>query len=156
MTSYRIRTESQRDTAIADLRATELPARMELHTGDDRSQEQNRLSWLWYGELARSGHLDPQWHPVRKLDAEDAHRECKLRCGVPILREVSEDFRATYDRLLRPLPEADKCEAMKLISITSLLTVPQMVRYLDSVWQKYAIERGAPLTQPVERGRAAA
>ena len=126
--NYRIRTERQRSTALADLQAIPLPARMELHTGDDRSAEQNRLMWRWLQIIG--GALG--------MSTEEAHRLCKLTIGVPILRRDSEDFCATYDRLIKPMQYEDKLAAMDLIDVTSIMRVSQMQEFLDTVQREYS------------------
>jgi hypothetical protein len=59
---------------------------------------------------------------------------CKLEIGVPILREAHEKFRTTYDRLIRPLPYAEKLALIRDTEtpVTSLMNVEQMSRYWTS------------------------
>src|ERR1043166_4671094 len=101
-----------------------LPITVEWTLGRDRSGEQNRLQFLWAREAAEQrGDRTP----------EEQRNEWKLRYGVPIMREDSPEFRATYDRLIKPLSYPQKIAAMELISVTSLMKVKQMVRYLDAI-----------------------
>lgn len=128
MTSYRLKTEHHRQQALEDLRTVSLPARMELHEGDDRSLEQNRLSWVLYGRIGKHHGLTP----------EEAHRLCKLRYGVPILRRDSEDFDETYRRVIEPLDYRDQLRAMSLFDVSSVMTVAQMTEYLDTIQRERA------------------
>lgn len=148
MTSYRIRNEHQRRALLEDIEAAPLPFRAEVNEGDDRSLEQNRLAFKWYGEIAKQRHMSP----------DEAHRRCKLRYGVPILCRDSEDFCGTYERVLAPLPDPLRLEAMDLIEVTRLFTVAQMSEFLDTVYREQAMA-GVRLTDPGEpallRGRAA-
>lgn len=118
-----------------------LPFTAEITDGRDRSAEQNRLSHKWYGEISdQTGE-----------DKEDVRARCKLEIGVPILREV-ENFRKTYDRLVRPLSYADKLDLIKVtdMPITRLMSVPQMTRYLDLMFRRHA-GFGVVLTIPPDR-----
>jgi hypothetical protein len=106
--------------------------------GENRSLQQNRLQHLWAREAS-----DQRGDRT----AEEQRNEWKLRYGVPIMREDSPEFRATYDRLIKPLSYPEKIEAMELIAVTSLMKVKQMVRYLDCIDRECA-EEGVKLTQP--------
>lgn len=123
-----------------------LPITVEWVQGRDRTKEQNRLQFLWAREAAEQrGDRTP----------EEQRNEWKLRFGVPILREDSPEFRETYDRLIKPLTYEQKLKAMDLISVTSLLKVKQMVRYLDAIERECA-EEGVVLTDPNPEQRRAA
>jgi hypothetical protein len=114
------------------------PLTVEWVKGRDRSAEQNRLQFLWAREAAE-----------QRCDrtAEEQRNEWKLRFGVPIMREDSPRFRETYDGLIKPLTYEQKIAAMELISVTSLMKVRQMVRYLDAIERECA-EEGVKLTAP--------
>lgn len=114
------------------------PFSVEWVMGENRSAQQNRLQHLWAREAAEQrGDRTP----------EEQRNEWKLRFGVPIMREDSPEFRRTYDRLIKPLSYPQKIEAMELISVTSLMKVRQMVRYLDAIERECA-EEGVKLTVP--------
>lgn len=126
------------DAFTALLGTLKLPITVEWALGRDRTNEQNRLQFLWAREAAEQrGDRTP----------EEQRNEWKLRYGVPIMREDSPEFRATYDRLIKPLTYPQKIEAMDLIAVTSLMKVRQMVRYLDAIERECA-EQGVVLTQP--------
>jgi len=136
---HAIRTEPQRQAAIEAIQSASLPCRMELREGADRSLDQNRTSWLWYGEIAKHD----------GLTVERAHRLCKLRYGVPILRRDSEEFEETWQRVAVPLSEADQLRIVGIIDVTSVMTVKQMAEYLDTVYREQSM-RGVHLTDPGE------
>jgi hypothetical protein len=118
------------------------PFTVEVTEGRDRSIEQNRLAFRWYAEISdQTGE-----------DREDVRSRCKLEIGVPILRAEQEKFRATYDRLIRPLAYSEKLALIRDIElpVTSLMTVDQMSRYLDVVFRRHA-EKGYELTIPPDR-----
>lgn len=118
------------------------PFTVDVTDGRDRTTEQNNLSQKWYGEIAeQSGE-----------DREDVRARCKLEIGIPILREGSEAFRKTYDRLIRPLDYADKLALIRDtdMSVTRLMKVEQMTRYMDLVFKRHA-EFGIALTVPPDK-----
>lgn len=115
-----------------------LPLTVEWVQGRDRTKDQNALQWLWATEAANQlGDRTP----------DEVQREWKLRFGVPILREDSMEFRAIYDKAIKPLPYELKVEAMRFLPVTSEMKVRQMVRYLDTV-QRECLTNGICLTDP--------
>lgn len=119
-----------------------LPFTVEVTDGRDRSSEQNRLSHKWYKEISeQSGEA-----------VEDVRARCKLEIGVPILREASEAFRKTYDKVLKPLDYEDKIESVRGtdMAVTRLMNVTQMTEYMDEVFRRHA-EFGIVLTVPEDR-----
>lgn len=118
------------------------PFTVDITDGRDRSSEQNRLSQKWYAEIAE------QTGEAR----EDVRARCKLEIGVPIMRSGSDKFRATYDRLIRPLDYADKLELIRDtdMPVTRLMNVGQMTEFMDAVFQRHA-EFGIALTVPEDK-----
>ena len=133
-----VATEFDRAGLIQFIQNMKLPATFEWQQGRDRSLDQNRLQFLWAREAAEQR---------GDMTADEVRREWKLRHGVPILREESAEFRETYDRAVKPLPYDQKLAAMHIIDVTSLMKVPQMVRYLDTI-QRECAEQGIRLTDP--------
>jgi hypothetical protein len=123
------------------LKGRKRPFTVEITDGRDRSTEQNKLAFKWYKEVSEQ----------TGEDIEDVRARCKLEVGIPILRE-NDDFRHTYDRLIRPLSYADKIELIKTtdMPVTRLMKVEQMSRYLDIVFRSHA-EHGIELTVPPDR-----
>lgn len=118
------------------------PFTVDVTDGRDRSAEQNRLSHRWYAEIAeQTGEA-----------VEEVRARCKLELGVPIMREASEKFRATYDRIIRPLDYADKLDLIRDtdMPVTRLMGVGDMSRYMDAVFQRHA-EFGIALTVPPDK-----
>lgn len=118
------------------------PFTVDIQDGRDRSAEQNRLSQKWYGEIAdQTGE-----------DREEVRARCKLELGVPIMREASDKFRATYDRLIRPLDYDDKLAIIRDtdMPVTRLMNVGQMTEYMDALFKRHA-EFGIVLTVPPDR-----
>lgn len=118
------------------------PFTVDIADGRDRSSEQNRLSQKWYTEIAE------QTGEAR----DEVRARCKLEIGVPIMREASDKFRATYDRLIRPLDYADKLALIRDtdMPVTRLMNVGQMTEFMDAVFQRHA-EFGIALTVPPDR-----
>lgn len=119
-----------------------LPLTIEVHDGRDRSYEQNRLSQKWYAEIAEQ----------TGEDREDVRARCKLEIGVPIMRDASDKFRATYDRLIRPLDYDAKLAVIRDmdVPVTRLMNVTDMTRFMDLVFQRH-VEFGIVLTVPPDR-----
>lgn len=118
------------------------PFTVDITEGRDRSTEQNRLAFKWYAEISdQTGE-----------DREDVRARCKLEIGVPILREDMEKFRATYDRLIKPLAYVEKLALIRDtdLPVTSLMNVEQMSRYMDLMFRRHA-EIGVVLTIPPDR-----
>lgn len=115
-----------------------LPITVEWVQGRDRTRDQNALQFLWASEAA---------HQRGDVTTEEVRHDWKLRHGVPILREDSADFRAFYDKTLKPLSYEMKVRAMEFVPVTSEMKVRQMVRYLDTI-QRECLEQGIRLTDP--------
>jgi hypothetical protein len=142
MSHFVIKTADDLAALTADLAARKLPFTVDIADGRDRSAEQNRLSQKWYAEIAaQTGE-----------DREEVRARCKLEIGVPIMRAASEQFKATYDRLVRPLPHADKLALIRDtdMPVTRLMNVKDMTRYMDLVFQRHA-EFGIALTIPPDK-----
>ena len=115
------------------------PFTVEYVQGRDRTKDQNALQWLWATEAATQ---------LGDVTADEVQRRWKLEIGVPILREDSPEFRATYDRLIKDnLSYEAKVELMRFIDVTSDMKVRQMVRFLDAVHAECS-RMGIKLTDP--------
>jgi hypothetical protein len=127
---------------VTYLKGRKRPFTVDITEGRNRSDEANRLSQKWYTEIA------DQTGEAR----EDVRARCKLEIGVPIMREASEKFRDTYDRLIRPLDYADKLALIRDtdMPVTRLMNVGQMSQYMDEVFRRHA-EFGIALTVPEDR-----
>ena len=107
--------------------------------GKARSLDQNAISHCWYEQLARE---------LKEDDALGWKSYCKLHHGVPILRAEDEQFREFYDRTLRvTLTYDQKLDAMKFLPVTSLMTKPQLSKYLEAVRDDF-LKRGVMLEFP--------
>lgn len=93
-----------------------------------RSLDQNAISHAWYLQIAADRGED---NPL------GVKRYCKLVCGVPIMRAEDEGFRATYDRVIKPLDYDDKLAVMDIMPVTSLMNTAQMSQYLEAVQEHY-------------------
>ena len=113
--------------------------------GKGRSIEQNAVMHGWFGQVARE---------LRQDDARGVKRYCKLHFGVPILRAEDEDFRVAYDRVIKPLPYADKLVAMDILPVTSAMTTIQLDTCMTDIRDHYA-KQGVMLVYPKEGERAA-
>lgn len=119
------------------------PLTITVTSGASRSLEQNKLQRLWCMEAAEQ---------LGDRTAEEVRGFCKLHYGVPIMREGHDDFRETYDRLIKPLPYETKLAFMMEpldFPITRLMTVGEKSQYLDAM-HKGLSELGVKLTEPSE------
>jgi hypothetical protein len=133
-----IENPSSLDNFCKLLAGLKLPVTVEWQQGRDRSLDQNRLQFLWAREASEQR---------GDMTAEEVRCEWKLHHGVPILRESSASFRDIYDAAFKPLAYEYKLKAMRIIAVSSEMTVRQMVQYLDTIERECA-ERGIRLTDP--------
>lgn len=115
-----------------------------IKEGKGRSVEQNAVMHGWFGQVARE---------LREYDARGVKRFCKLHFGVPILRAEDDDFRAAYDRVIRPLPYDDKLVAMDILPVTSAMTTIQLDRCMTDIQDHYR-KQGVALVYPKEKAAA--
>jgi hypothetical protein len=142
MPSRIIKTDAQFQALGRLLAGMKRPFTVSWKAGEDRSLDQNALQWKWAGEAASQ---------LGDRLADELQREWKLTIGVPILRAEDDDFRAFYDKALKPLSYEQKRAAMRYVPVTSIMTVPQMSAFMDAVFRQCQ-EQGIALTVPIERG----
>lgn len=105
--------------------------RIELFFGARRSVDQNRMFFEQYTRIGK--HLYGG-------DTVHARRECKLTCGIPILRRDNPEFARMYDKVVKPHPYAIKLQMMDYLPVTSSMTVAQGVEYTNTVFDTYAMK----------------
>ena len=143
MTALIVNSDVSLQSAIGDLREafkTHRFLRVTVKTGMARSLDQNAISHAWYQQMARE---------LREDDDVGHKSYCKLHHGVPILRADDEEFRLFYDAALKGLSYEQKREAMKFVPVTSLMTKPQLSKYLEAVQSDFRT-RGVWLEFPQE------
>lgn len=97
----------------------------------NRSLDQNALFHEW---MLQAAMINPQH------DAAGWKAHCKLHHGVPILRAEDADFRAVYDAGIKHLTYEQKIATMAYLPVTSIMTRPQMSRFMDAVKSELANE----------------
>lgn len=102
-----------------------------------RSLAQNRLSFLWYGEIGA----------YMGIVADEARCRCKLKFGVPIMVAEDEFFARTWQQLVEKHGRTFLLDLMELVPVTSLMTVAQMSQYLTDI-DFYFGSQGLDLTHP--------
>lgn len=100
-----------------------------LRIGKDRSLDQNAISHCWYDAISKQ---------LGENTPEGVKCECKLIYGLPILCAEDEDFAIMILAMLKNLTYEEQVKAMRYIDVTSLMSVHQMTRYLDSMQKEYA------------------
>jgi hypothetical protein len=132
MTTTVINSDMSLQAFIGELRETYRQHRYikaSLKTGKARSLDQNAISHAWYEQIARE---------LREDDALGWKCYCKLHHGVPILRSEEEDFRNAYDATIKGMTYEKKLIAMRMLPVTSLMTKPQLSKYLDAMQADFA------------------
>jgi len=114
--------------------------RFTMKTGKDRSLDQNAISHAWYQQLANE---------LREEDALGWKCQCKLRIGVPLLCSEDEEYRAACYAVIKPLSYENRLIAMRHWPVTSLMTKPQLSKYLEMMQADFA-KRGVLLEFPLE------
>ncbi len=117
--------------AIGELRAAYLERRfvtVSISHGKNRSDDQNAISHVWYEQVARE---------LREDTALGVKSFCKLHFGVPIMRAEDDEFRAMYDRIVKPMAYEDKVALMAWFPVTSLMKTPQLSQYLEAMQAHY-------------------
>jgi len=140
MTTRAIRSEQDRQSAIRLLESRELPCTVTIAKGAPRSIEQNKLQRKWLLEAQEQG----------DQTAEEYRGYCKLHFGVPILRNENEEFKAKYDKIIRPHSYEDKLQMMMVpldFPVTRMMTTKQKGQYLDAMYQ-HLRSIGMQLTEP--------
>lgn len=143
MTTHIVRSAEEMERVARLVGNLKPPLTITVTSGASRSIEQNKLQRLWCMEAAEQ---------LGDRTAEEVRGFCKLHYGVPIMREGHEDFRETYDRLIKPLPYETKLAFMMEpldFPITRLMTVGEKSQYLDAM-HKGLSELGVKLTEPSE------
>lgn len=128
--------------SVCDLiMSRELPITVNVTKGKDRSVEQNKLQRLWLKEAVEQ---------LQDESIEQKRGYCKLHFGVPILRNENDDFKAAYDKIIRPHSYEEKLQMMMLpldFPVTRLMTSGQHARYLEDI-QVHFQGLGVQLTEP--------
>ncbi len=143
MTTHIVRSAEDMERVARLVGNLKPPLTITVTSGASRSLEQNKLQRLWCMEAAEQ---------LGDRTAEEIRGFCKLHYGVPIMREGHDDFRETYDRLIKPLPYETKLAYMMEpldFPITRLMTVGEKSQYLDAM-HKGLSELGVKLTEPSE------
>ena len=123
---------------LREMYGTHRYVKVSVKTGKARSLDQNAISHAWYEQLARE---------LRDDDALGHKCYCKLHHGVPILRAEDEEFREAYDATIKGMAYEQKLKAMRLLPVTSLMTKPQLSKYLEAMQDDFA-KRGVRLEFP--------
>lgn len=114
--------------------------RVTVTAGRDRSLQQNAISHAWYQQIADE---------LREDSPLGVKRFCKLTIGVPILRAEDDEFRAGYDKVIRPLSYELKFDAMDILPVTSRMNTTQLSAYLETMQSRY-LARGVVLEFPMD------
>ena len=98
-----------------------------------RSLNQNDQAHLWYTQVSLE---------LREDTPLGVKCISKLNVGVPIMRATDAEFRAFYDKCLKPLSYEDKLDAMKYFPVSSIMPVDAASQYLEDLrtfWGKRGV-----------------
>jgi hypothetical protein len=143
MSTHLVHSDQSLQTFLGDIRAMYSQhhyLKINVRIGKDRSMDQNAISHVFYEQLSRE---------LREDDANGWKRFSKLHFGVPILRAEDEQFRTFYDGALKSLSYEQKLKAMEYVPVTSIMTKPQLSRYLETM-QEHFLQHGVRLEFPAE------
>ena len=141
MTAITINSTDSLQRTFGDLRALfeqHRFLRISVKAGTDRSLSQNAITHAWYGQIARE---------LREDDESGWKSYCKLHHGVPIMR-LDDEFRDSYDAVIKPLTYEQKLIAMRCWPVTSLMTKEQLSKFADAMQTDFRA-RGVLLEFPV-------
>ena len=102
--------------------------------GRDRSLDQNRMCFELYSRIGTQ---------LYGGDTARARAECKLTIGVPLMRASCEDYRAAYDKVVKPHDYETKIHLMGPpleFPVTSQMGVKQCKIYIDTVINTYTLQ----------------
>ena len=125
-----IRTDRQKANAAAAVATVAIsdqkPYSVKIQPySEKRRSAQNRLSYMWYSEIAKQG---------GEYTDDEIRQISKLRYGIPILL-LDEDFAAYWEKVapLFPTYEQKLNELVPRTPVTSIMDVKQMSQYLSDV-----------------------
>lgn len=101
-----------------------------------RSLSQNDQAHVWYAQAAQ------QTGEYSELGAKCLS---KLMVGVPILCAEDSDFRNTWEESFAHLPFRQKMKVMKILPVTSLMSVKSAGEYLTELQDYWLEHRGIVL-----------
>jgi hypothetical protein len=145
MTTRIIRTHDEIDGLARLLKSRSLPMTVHITAGEDRTEQQKRLSFRWFSDVADQ---------LGDRTASDVRAHCKLHHGVGMLHVENDAFREQWDRLIRDRFTYEEKLLLMLpphdYPVSRLMSVKQMTRWMDAIHAEYAA-LGVRLTDPEMR-----
>ena len=139
---WHIRDHAALQIALSQIGEAQPPFTLTLKPGEEKRRDrQNRFSHEAYNQIAAI---------LGDRSADDVRAECKLHCGVPLLRAEDEAFREKYDQHVRGLPYETKLAIMVEpfeFPVTRLMSVKQMASYITSMLSHFDAQ-GASVMLP--------
>ena len=105
--------------------------RISWSTRKDRTLDQNAL---WAAMYTR---ISDTCGDSTAYGAQQVKRYLKLHIGVPILRRDDEEFKALYDRIIKPHDYETKLKVMEMVRVTSEFNTKQGAEYTESIVRHY-------------------
>jgi len=135
--------------------ATEAREYIEQHVGDEylsiarelvsrviykRTITQNSTIHGYFGQIAQQ----------TGEDSLDVKNRAKYQIGLPILLRDDPENEAKYKRVLAHLDFEDRCKAMEVVAVTSLMTTKQLKEFQDT-FARRMISEGYELKVPEDK-----
>ena len=121
------------DNAITHIREVVAKGRVSIKVEpyEKRNLGQNDLSFELYNRIGKA---------IYGGDSDLARRECKLRIGVPLLREHDPEFRELYDQVIKGHDYETKLKIMSYLPVTSRMSKKIFTQYANKVIDTYAAQ----------------
>ena len=105
--------------------------KIQIQNATHRSLDQNDLSFELYNRIGQA---------MYGGDSDLARRECKLRHGVPLLRENDPQFKQIYDSVIKGQDYETKLKIMAYLPVTSRMSKKVFTQYANRVIDAYSAE----------------
>ena len=133
-----VETEEDRQEVIKMINSWSLKHPMEVigrKYKKDRSRAQNAMAAVWFRDIGKQTEHGEEYERCT----------CKLLFGVPIM--MRHDFFVESWEPYSKLPYERQLRAMKVLDVTSLMSMSEMTEFLYSV-ENHAHDNGFQLTKP--------
>ena len=140
MTEWYVKTKDDLGEAVGEILAHDKPFTLELHDKRSRSLEQNALLHRWARDVSkRTGYT-----------VDEVKSIWKGKFAIPLLlREDPDKWIPQFSRIQwNEGTQEEKLRLWSFLPITSVMTVEQMSKLMDLIWQYHVVERGEWLTDP--------
>lgn len=105
-----------------------------------RTKEQNSTVHGYFGQIAAQTGEDPI----------DVKNRAKYQIGLPILLRDEPAYEEKYKRVLAHLDFEERCKAMEIVAVTSLMNTKQLKEFMDT-FERRMVAEGYQLKVPEDK-----